>query len=469
MPSSTAAPAGSQPEAPAGDPERLVKLRAQASGVATAGLVRLPDTGRRVVLVRVAEESRRGALSAEDSETIAAGARMALDMRLPAVVVLASSGADVLEGVAALDGWGRAAKALSSCSGVVPVVMVAYGLAVSGPALLMGMADLVVMTSDAVAYVSGPTAVAQMTGLQLLPEQLGGQRVHARTTGVAALLATDIDDALEVVDDVLGYLPDHVDEEPPAWQPDDSPDRPTPELRDLLPASATGSYDVRSAIAAIADDAVILELRAGWASQLCTALCRIGGHPVGVVANQPQSMAGTLDIAASQKGARFVSFCDSFNIPLLTLVDTPGFMPGKDLEWRGMIRHGAQLVFAYAEATVPRVCLILRKAFGGAYIVMDSKGMANDLCLAWPSAQVAVMGAPGAVQILHRREDAATQARLVDEYEEEYLNPYVAAARGFVDQVIDPADTRQAVHAAFKMLATKRERIVSRKHGNGPL
>ena len=469
MPPSSPAPAGSQPEALTGDPERLVKLRAQASGVATAGLVKLPDSGRRVVLVRVAEESRRGALSAEDSETIAAGARVALDMRLPAVVVLASSGADVLEGVAALDGWGRAARALSACSGVVPVVIVAYGLAVSGPALLMGIADLVVMTSDAVAYVSGPTAVAQMTGLQLLPEELGGQRVHARTTGVAALLASDIDNAVEVVDDVLGYLPDHVDEEPPTWQPDDSPDRSTPELHDLLPPSPTGSYDVRSAITAIADDAVMLELRAGWAPQLCTALCRIGGRPVGVVANQPQSMAGTLDIAASQKGARFVSFCDSFNIPLLTIVDTPGFMPGKDLEWRGMIRHGAQLVFAYAEATVPRVCLILRKAFGGAYIVMDSKGMANDLCLAWPSAQVAVMGAPGAVQILHRRKDAETQARLVGEYEEEYLNPYVAAARGFVDQVIDPADTRRAVHAAFKMLATKRERIVARKHGNGPL
>ena len=466
-PSSTTSATGQRDEPET--PERLVKLRARASGVATAGLALLPVTGRRVVLVRVAEESRRGALSAEDSETIAMGARMALDMRLPAVVVLASSGADVLGGVASLDGWGRAAKALSACSGVVPVVIVAYGLAVSGPALLMGMADVVVMTSDAVAYVSGPTAVAQMTGLELLPEQLGGQRVHARSTGVAALLANDTEQAFDVVDDVLGYLPDHIDEEPPMLLPDDPTGRATPELRDLLPTSATGSYDVRSVIRAIADDAEILELRAGWAPQLCTALCRVGGRPVGVVANQPQSMAGTLDIGASQKGARFVTFCDSFNVPLLTLVDTPGFMPGKDLEWRGMIRHGAQLVFAYAEATVPRVCLILRKAYGGAYIVMDSKGMANDLCLAWPSAQVAVMGAQGAVQILHRREDAATQARLVDEYEEEYLNPYVAAARGFVDQVIDPADTRRVVHAAFKMLATKREPIVSRKHGNGPL
>lgn len=449
--------------------EPLVSLRAKASGVASAGLARLPASGRRVVLIRVAEEGRRGALSAGDSETIASGARMALDMRLPTVVVLASSGADVLEGVAALDGWGRAARALSQCSGIVPVVMVAYGLAVSGPALMLGIADVVVMTPDAVAYVSGPTAVAQMTGLQLLPEQLGGQRVHARNTGVAALLADDAEQALEVVDEALGYLPDHVDEDPPYWPSDDPSDRATPELRDLLPASATGSYDVRRAIASIADDSEVLELRAGWAPQLCTALCRIDGRSVGVVANQPQSMAGTLDIAASQKGARFVSFCDSFNIPLLTMVDTPGFMPGKDLEWRGMIRHGAQLVFAYAEATVPRVCLILRKAFGGAYIVMDSKGMANDLCLAWPSAQVAVMGAQGAVQILHRREDAATQARLAVGYEDEYLNPYVAAARGFVDQVIDPADTRRAVASAFGLLATKRERIVARKHGNGPL
>jgi acetyl-CoA carboxylase carboxyltransferase component len=286
---------------------------------------------------------------------------------------------------------------------------------------------------------------------------------------VAALVAEDQGGALEVAAAALDYLPDHADEEPPAWAADDPPDRFTPELRDVLPASAAGSYDVRRVIAAVADDGELLELRAGWAPQLVTALMRVEGRPVGVVANQPQSMAGTLDIAASQKGARFVGLCDAFNVPLLTLVDTPGFMPGKDLEWRGMIRHGAQLVFAYAEATVPRVCLILRKAFGGAYIVMDSKLMGNDLCLAWPSAQVAVMGAQGAVQILHRRESADRQAELVVDYEDAYLNPYVAAARGFVDQVIDPADTRSVVAAALRLLATKRERLVPRKHGNGPL
>jgi acetyl-CoA carboxylase carboxyltransferase component len=446
-----------------------VRLRAMASGATTAGLAFLPVTGRRVVLVRVSSEQRRGALSVSDSDTIAAGARTALDQRLPLVMVLASSGADVFEGVASLDGWGRAARAMSACSGIVPTVIVAYGLALSGPALLLGMADLVVMTPDAVAYLSGPTAVAQMTGLRLAPEELGGRRVHARSTGVAALVADDADHGLEVAAAALDYLPDHADEEPPAVVSGDPVDRPTPELRDLLPVSATGSYDVRAVVAAAADDGEFLEIREAWAPQICTLLCRIEGRPVGVVANQPQSMAGTLDIAASQKGARFVGFCDAFNIPLLTLVDTPGFMPGKDLEWRGMIRHGAQLVFAYAEATVPRVCLILRKAFGGAYIVMDSKGMANDLCLAWPSAQVAVMGAQGAVQILHRREDAATQAKLAEEYEDTYLNPYIAASRGFVDQVVDPADTRIAVASAFRILAGKRERIVARKHANSPL
>jgi acetyl-CoA carboxylase carboxyltransferase component len=448
---------------------QVLGLRGRVPGTASAGVSHLRGTDRKVVLVRVDRSPRRGALASSDSDTMTDAARHALAERVPLVVVLASSGADVVEGVASLAGWGRAARALADCSGIVPVVIIAYGLAVSGPALLLGMADLVVMTSEAVAYVSGPAAVAQLTGLHLAADELGGQKVHARFSGLAALVADDPAHALDVVAEALDYLPDHADAEPAVWPAADPVSRSTPELRDLLPTTASGSYDVRHAIAAVADDGQLLELRAGWAPQIVTALCRVEGRPIGVVANQPQSMAGTLDITASQKAARFVACCDAFNVPLLTLVDTPGFMPGKDLEWRGMIRHGAQLVFAYAEATVPRVCLIMRKAYGGAYIVMDSKWMGNDICLAWPSAQVAVMGAPGAVQILHRREDAATQARLADEYEETYLNPYVAAARGYVDQVIDPADTRSAVAAAFRMLASKRERIVPRKHANGPL
>ena len=446
-----------------------LSLRAGVPGGTRAGLVALEPSGRRVVSVSLDAEVRRGALSNSDSETIAAAAAMALQQRLPLVVVLASSGADVFEGVASLDGWGKAAKAMALCSGIVPVIVVSYGLALSGPALLLGLADAVVMTTEAVAYVSGPAAVAQLTGQHVTSTQLGGQGVHARQSGVAALVADDIEGALDATDCLLAYLPDHVDEMPPRRATQDPSWRKTPQLRDLLPASPTGSYDVRRVVEALADDGELLELRSGWAPQLVTALCHVDGRPVGVVANQPQSMAGTLDIAASQKGARFVAFCDAFNLPLLTLVDTPGFMPGKDLEWRGMIRHGAQLVFSYAQATVPRVCLILRKAFGGAYIVMDSKGMGNDVCLAWPSAQVAVMGAAGAVQILHRREDPETQARLAVDYEETYLNPYVAAERGFVDSVIDPADTRVAVARALDLLATKRERLAARKHGNGPL
>jgi acetyl-CoA carboxylase carboxyltransferase component len=230
-----------------------------------------------------------------------------------------------------------------------------------------------------------------------------------------------------------------------------------------------GSYDVRAIIRAVVDDGDLLELRPQFAPSLVTALGSIGGRPVGIVANQSQSMAGTLDIAASQKGARFVGFCDNFGLPLITFVDTPGFLPGKDLEWRGMIRHGAQLAFAYAEATVPRVCVVLRKAYGGAYIVMDSRRIGNDLCVAWPSAEVAVMGAGGAVQILYRDVDDATREARQVEYEDAVVNPWVAAERGLVDEVIDPADTRTILAGALDHLAERRERLSGRKHSNTPL
>jgi acetyl-CoA carboxylase carboxyltransferase component len=446
-----------------------IPLRGRVPGTTSASVVAFGPDARRVVLVRVDPSLRRGALAEEDSGTIAAAARLAHDQQLPFIAVVATSGADVHDGVSALHGWGTAARALARCSGVVPVLFAVVGPALSGPALLLGMADLVAMTTDAVAFVSGPAAVAQMTGLELTPHQLGGAPVHARSTGVAGLVAGDEDGVLELLAELLAYLPDHADSPAPIDDRGDPPDRPTPELRSVLPDAATGSYDIREVAAAIADDGILFEIRAGWAPQLVTTLARVGGFPVGIIANQPRTMAGTLDIAASQKGARFVTFCDSFNLPLITLVDTPGFMPGKDLEWRGMIRHGAQLVFAYAEATVPRICLILRKAYGGAYIVMDSKAMGNDLCLAWPSAEVAVMGAQGAVQILHRRASAEAQVRLVSEYQTDYLNPYTAAERGYVDLVIDPGDTRAVMAETIRRLASKRERLPGRKHSNSPL
>ncbi len=446
-----------------------VSLRALVPGSTSAAVEPFGPHGRRAVVVRVEPAVRRGALGDADSATMAAAARLAVEVRLPLVAVLSTSGADVRAGLAALHGWGAAAKALTAASGVVPILLAVVGPALAGPALLLGIADMVVMSGDALAYLSGPAMVAQMTGQELTPAHLGGTAVHARSTGVAALAVASTADAVDALGDILSFLPDHTDDTAPPGPRHDPPDRPTPELQHLLPTKATGSYDVRKVISALADDGYFLELRALWAPQMVTALVRVDGQSVGVVANQPLAMAGTLDIAASQKGARFVSFCDSFNLPIVTLVDTPGFMPGKDLEWRGMIRYGAQLVFAYAEASVPRVSLILRKAYGGAYIVMDSKTMGNDICLAWPSAEVAVMGAEGAVQILHRKIDAAERPRLVDEYREAYLNPYIAAERGYVDRIIDPAETRSAVASALRMLASKREQLRARKHGNTPL
>jgi propionyl-CoA carboxylase beta chain len=254
----------------------------------------------------------------------------------------------------------------------------------------------------------------------------------------------------------------------PLWPSNDPVGRSTPELRQIIPDRKAATYDVREVIRAVADEGEHRELWPRWAGQIVTGLTRIGGIPVGVVANQPRILAGTLDIAASQKAARFVRFCDSFNLPIVSLVDTPGFLPGKDLEWRGMIRHGAELAFAYAQATVPRICLILRKAFGGAYIVMDSRGMGNDICLAWPGAEIAVMGASGAVQILHRGLEPGERSNREAEYEAAFLNPWQAGERGLVDQVIDPADTRRILAAVLAQLTTKREQVVGRKHDAGP-
>src|SRR5579862_6818093 len=425
--------------------------------------------GRRQVHFRIDRTLHAGALSEAAGRQIAEAARLALRLGVPLVGVVASSGADVSEGVAALHGWGTAARAIVACSGIVPVALAVTGPAVSGPALLLGLADLVSMTTDAFAYLSGPDAVASWTGVELTPRTLGGAPVHARMTGLCTFLTDDEAGAIEALEHALAYLPDHNDEEPPEWPHDDDRDRPTPELRQLLPASPNGSYDVRALIAAIVDHGELCELRARWAPNIVTAFATIDGRPVGVVANQPQAVAGTLDIEASQKGARFVTLCDAYNLPIVTLVDTPGFFPGKDLEWRGMIRHGAQLAFAYAQATVPRVCVITRKSYGGAYVVMDCKSMGNDVCLAWPSAEVAVMGAKGAIAILHRREEPDAQVRLEATYAEELLTPWVAAERGYVDAVIDPADTRACIARALDHLGAKRERLAPRAHANGPL
>ena len=424
--------------------------------------------GRSVVVVDIAGEDR-GALRPADGENLAIAARTARNQRLPLVCFVESSGAAIDEGVGAVHGWGTAAREFVACSGVVPTIFCVTGPTVSGPALLLGLADLVVMITDTYAFVSGTHMVRQFTGEELSNEGLGGASMHERTSGVAHFTAADRAEAEDLISELLSFLPDHTDQVPTGWPCSDPVDRPTPEAGDLIPETPTGSYDVRDVLACVVDDGHLLEPRAQWAPNLVTAFASIGGRPVGLVANQPQSVAGTLDIAASQKGGRFVSFCDAFNLPLVTFVDTSGFYPGKDLEWRGMIRYGAQMAFAYARATVPRVCLTLRKSYGGAYIVMDSRYMGNDLMLAWPTAEIAVMGAKGAVEILHRQADEAEREDLVAAYEERLLNPYIAAERGSVDRVIEPADTRSELAAALDVLSGKRERLPRRRHDNTPL
>jgi acetyl-CoA carboxylase carboxyltransferase component len=421
--------------------------------------------GRNVVICRSLGSMRRGAITHADGVRLAEAADQARELGIPFVFFVVSSGADVNDGVAALHGWGQAAAALTRCSGQVPVIAAATGPVVSGPALLLGLSDLVVMSSEAVAFVSGPQMVREFTGIEVGLNKLGGAHVHATASGLCAAESDDVDGT---VAELLEYLPSNTDVLAPMTPVGDSVLRPTPELRTVIPERKAATYDVRDVIRSLSDDGEFRELWPRWAGQIVTSFARMGGMSVGFVANQPRILAGTLDIAASQKAARFVRLCDAFNLPIISLVDTPGFLPGKDLEWRGMIRHGAELAFAYAQATVPRLCLILRKAFGGAYIVMDSRGIGNDICLAWPGAEVAVMGASGAVQILQRGLEPGARTDQEQAYEQAYLNPWPASERGFVDEVIDPADSRIALCSVLGQLATKREFVVGRKHDSGP-
>ncbi|HXY93398.1 MAG TPA: carboxyl transferase domain-containing protein [Acidimicrobiia bacterium] len=420
----------------------------------------------------------RGAIGTAEGQTIERAVRLATELGIPIVGRVASSGADVNEGVAALHAWGRVAKALADASGVVPIVLVLVGPAVSGPALLLGIADHVIMTADAFAYVTGPDVVVEFTGVPIDRDRLGGAAVHDRESGVAAMVVHDEDDALLAAGALLAYLPPNHLDDPPVLPYGDPVERDCATAAAAVPARATAAYDVRDVIDDVLDVDSLLELRRAYAPSMVTGLGRLDGHSVGIVANQPMHFAGTIDIEAARKAARFVQWCDCFNVPLITFVDTSGYAPGTDQEWRGIIRHGAELLHAYAASTVPRLCVVLRKAYGGAYVVMDSRGLGADWCVAWPTAEIAVMGAPPAVRIIHRRkldaidhagERARVEAELTAEYEARFLNPYVAAERGYVDDVIPAVDTRRALVAALERLGTKREHQAHRRHSNTPL
>ncbi len=462
------------------DTAPAVPVAACRLGAAAASLSELD--GRRVAWFRLAGGKRAGALGPNEGQVIERLLHTALDLGVPIVGELSTSGADVAEGLPSLHAWGRVAAALSQASGAVPVLLAVTGPCVGGPALLLGMADHVVMTTSAFAYLSGPEAVAEITGVSIDRADLGGAGVHHQRSGLASLVVPDDDDARWAVADLLSYLPDNYLEAAPVLPSADPVDRPSRGAADAVPANRSSSYDVREVVADVVDLDSFLEVRAAHAANVVIGFGRVDGHPVGIVANQPSQLAGTLDIEASQKAARFVQSCDAFGLPLLTFVDCPGYQPGKDHEWRGMIRHGAEMVHAYAEATVPRVCVVMRKAYGGAFIVLDSKGLGNDVCLAWPTAEIAVMGAAGAVSILHGKRlaaiaDPAERARAQSELEADYAarlcTPAVAAERGYVDDVIDPLDTRRAVAAALAALRTKRadgrRHRRPARHSNTPL
>ena len=386
------------------------------------------------------------------------------------------AGARIQEGVVSLAGYGGIFRRNVQASGVIPQISVILGPCAGGAVYSPAMTDFIFMVRDSShMFITGPDVVKTVTGEEVTLEELGGAGSHSTKSGVASFVGADEQSVLDDVKYLLSFLPSNNLDTAPILTDGDDPDRDCPELREILPDSPNVPYDMKAVIAEVVDDREFLEYHAGWAGSIVCGFGRVDGRSVGIVGNQPMVMAGVLDIESSEKAARFVRFCDAFNLPLLTFVDVPGFLPGVDQEHGGIIRHGAKLLYAYCEATVPRVQVITRKAYGGAYVVMDSKSVGCDVSFAWPTAELAVMGPQGAVEILNRRElqqaadPDARKAELVDDYTEKYANPYVAAERGIVDAVIDPGETRQKVVAAFRMIESKREELPKRKHGNVPL
>ena len=401
---------------------------------------------------------------------------MAASVGAPVIGLNDGAGARIQEGVAALAGYAGIFRRSVRLSGVVPQISVIMGPCAGGAAYSPALTDFVGMVrGTSQMFLTGPDVIAAVTGESVTSEDLGGADAHGARSGVASFVAEDETECLESVRHLISFLPSNNMEPPPYYPPEDRPDRRCDELLDIVPASPRQSYDIRQVIEAIVDDGETFEIQPGWARNIVCALARLDGHVVGIVANQPMVLAGAMDMDSSDKAARFVRMCDAFNVPIVSLVDVPGFLPGVQQEHDGIIRHGAKLLYAYAEATVPRIQVIVRKAFGGAYIVMDSKPLGADLCLAWPSNEVAVMGAEAAANVIFKREIAAAddpdarRSELTDQYVETCMHPYAAAELGLVDDVIDPRDTRRVLVQALAMLRTKREELPARKHGTMPL
>ncbi len=417
-----------------------------------------------------------GALGEVFAEKIHKVMDLAESVGAPVIGLNDGAGARIQEGVVSLASYGGIFHRNVKASGVVPQISVILGPCAGGAVYSPAMTDFIFMvkgTSNM--FITGPDVVKTVTGEEVTQEELGGAMTHATKSGVATFVGDDEQSVLGQVRYLLSFLPSNNLEDPPHFETDDDPDRPCAGIIDLIPDAPNKPYDMKKVISEIVDDGDFFEVHSLWAMNIVCGFGRIDGHVIGVVGNQPQVLAGCLDIEASEKAARFVRTCDAFNIPLVTFVDVPGFLPGTDQEYGGIIRHGAKLLYAYCEATVPRVQVITRKGYGGAYVVMNSKSIGADLAFAWPSAEIAVMGPQGAVNIIFRKEiesagDAdARRAELIEEYTERFANPYNAAERGYVDDVIDPRETRRVLVRSLAMLRTKKERLPQRKHGNVPL
>jgi propionyl-CoA carboxylase beta chain len=417
-----------------------------------------------------------GSLSETNAAKIVKIMDLAMKLGSPIVGLNDSGGARIQEGVLSLAGYADIFLRNTLASGVVPQISAIMGPCAGGAVYSPAITDFTIMVKDSsYMFVTGPDVIKTVTHEEVTKEELGGAMTHNAKSGVAHFAADDDRACIALVRELLGFLPGNNLDDPPRAASADPPDRDVPSLDGLVPSAPNQPYDMLDVIRAVVDDGNFLEVHQHYARNLIVGLARLDGRTVGVVANQPAVLAGTLDIDASVKGARFVRFCDAFNVPLVTFEDVPGFLPGTQQEFGGIIRHGAKLLFAFAEATVPKVTVITRKAYGGAYCVMSSKHIRTDLNYAWPTAELAVMGPEGAVNILYKREiekaadPAAARAERADEFRAKFANPYIAAARGFIDEIIRPRDTRRKLITALRNLENKRDRNPPKKHGNIPL
>ncbi|HEV8105816.1 MAG TPA: acyl-CoA carboxylase subunit beta [Gaiellaceae bacterium] len=432
--------------------------------------------GRRIFLFSQDFTVFGGSLSEVFAEKICKVMDLAAKYGCPIVGINDSGGARIQEGVVSLAGYAEIFWRNVQASGVIPQISLVMGPCAGGAVYSPAMTDFILMVEgSSYMFITGPDVVKTVTGEEVTFEELGGATTHATKSGVAHLTAPSEEAALDDARYLLSFLPQNNTEPTPYDEPSDPVDREAPELDTLIPDEATRPYDIKKVIEAVVDNGEYLEIQPRYAENVVTAFARLGGYSVGIVGNQPKALAGVLDIDSSEKAARFVRTCDAFNIPLVTFVDVPGFLPGTAQEWGGIIRHGAKLLYAYCEATVPKLTVITRKAYGGAYDVMSSKHVRADFNFAWPTAEVAVMGPEGAVNIIFRKElqdadDAdARRGELIDDYRERFANPYSAAERGYVDDVIEPRRTRPVLIDALRTAIGKREPRPARKHGNIPL